>query len=29
MLMHPAPSSYSEMSKNFVDAFVGKGGNKA
>lgn len=29
MLMHPVPSSYSEMSTNFVAAFVGKGGNKA
>lgn len=29
MLIHPAPSSHSEMSTNFVSAFVGKGGKKA
>lgn len=29
MLIHPAPSSHSEMSTNFVSAFVGKGANKA
>lgn len=29
MLIHPAPSSHSEISTNFLSAFVGKGGNKA
>lgn len=29
MLIHPAASSHSEISTNFLSAFVGKGGNKA